>query len=198
LNDTDIHINFKSFILGVACNSLLSGFEHSQGNLTDYANIQITHSYNFLLLSTHFGTFSKNRPGFAKVYKDLSDKAWNNAIDLIKYVTKRGGKMTFKQDASKKITEAALNEDKSLGYALDTQKDLAMEARRIHQHASHANCQNYYDPAVAHYVEEKFFEEQTETVRNLAGYANDLNKLLKNTNTNQLATYLFDEYLQKQ
>lgn len=45
--------------------------------------------------ATHFGNYEKSREGFEKLFRKLSDSTWNDAIDLIKYITKRGGVMDF-------------------------------------------------------------------------------------------------------
>jgi len=46
--------------------------------------------------SSHFGNYEKNRGGFEKLYRKLSDQTWEQAIDLVKYVGKRGGHMNFR------------------------------------------------------------------------------------------------------
>lgn len=189
------------------CNSLLPGFEHTKNKVIYHSHEEIYKSYDYLLLASHFGTFAHNRPGFYKLYKDLSDKAWNNAIDLIKYVAQRGGKMTFNEDpkANRQPFNVDIKELESLEKVLDTEKRTAQLTRRIHEHASHASCPANYDPTLAHFVEEKYFEDQTDIIRKLAGYANDLKDLHKDPVTKadkqetdkSFATYLFDEYLQK-
>jgi ferritin len=68
-----------------------------QIELQAYANGHIETSFEFLLMSTHFGNFESNRDGFKKFYRKLSDSAWEKSIDLIKYITKRGGSMNFNQ-----------------------------------------------------------------------------------------------------
>lgn len=45
--------------------------------------------------ATHFGNYEKSREGFEKLFQKLSDSTWDDAIDLIKYITKRGGVMDF-------------------------------------------------------------------------------------------------------
>jgi hypothetical protein len=45
--------------------------------------------------ATHFGNYEKSREGFEKLFRKLSDSTWDDAIDLIKYITKRGGVMDF-------------------------------------------------------------------------------------------------------
>lgn len=83
-----------------------------------------------------------------------------------------------------------LNELHSLAKALDSQKQLAEEALRLHDQAKH-----HQDAAAAHYLEEEFMEPQTEIVRTLAGHTSDLKNMLNRDAP--LAVYLFDEYLQK-
>jgi len=84
-----------------------------------------------------------------------------------------------------------LTELNSLAKALDSQKQLADEALRIHAQAQHHTKQ---DAAVAHYIEEHFMESLTERVRQLAGWSNDLKNMLKERDAS-VSVFLFDEYL---
>lgn len=84
-----------------------------------------------------------------------------------------------------------LTELNSLAKALDTQKQLADEALRIHVQAQHHTKQ---DAAVAHYIEEHFMESLSERVRQLAGYSNDLKNMLVERDAS-VSVFLFDEYL---
>ncbi|XP_033208248.1 uncharacterized protein LOC117167431 isoform X2 [Belonocnema kinseyi] len=136
---------------------------------------------------------------FEGLYRQLSDSAWGKAIDIIKFITKRGGRMNFNQlphlkKNAKDSRVLELNELNSLAKALDTEKQLAEEALRLH-----AQTQNHpkQDASVAHYLEEKFMESQAETIRKLAGHTNDLKSLLADRDSS-LSVYLFDEYLKKQ
>lgn len=185
-----------------------------------------------MLLSANFGTYVKNRPGFAKQFHELSDTAWSRSIDLIKHITKRGGQHDFYTRRSstvstpqKRILE--LNEISALALALDTEKQLSQEAHSLHERYSHANHKSRYDAEVsilnaiffttnwcrqiidtfrnsilflqiAHYLEEKFIEDQATTIRKISGYTNDLKRLLDESVDSSLSLYLFDEYLQKQ
>lgn len=87
-----------------------------------------------------------------------------------------------------------MNELNSLAKALDTEKQLAEEALRLH-----AQTQNHpkQDASVAHYLEEEFMEPQAETIRKLAGHTNDLKSLIADRDSS-LSVFLFDEYLKKQ
>lgn len=94
----------------------------------------------------------KNRPGFEKQFRGLSDKSWNNGIELIKHITKRGGSHDFYVGSNNKTRETKqvldLNEINALALTLDYEKVLAKEAHHIHERYSHANNQASYDPEV--------------------------------------------------
>ncbi|KAL6262359.1 hypothetical protein P5V15_007448 [Pogonomyrmex californicus] len=178
------------------CNAKYGAIETLQPELQAFANANIETSFEFLLLSTHFGNYEANREGFKKLYRKLSDKSWEEAIELIKYITERGGKMDMNQlPRSKKLVKDSrileLTELSSLAKALDSEKQLADEALRIHSQAQHHTKQ---DAAVAHYIEEHFMESLTERVRQLAGYSNDLKNMLEERDAS-LSVFLFDEYL---
>jgi len=185
------------------CNANYSGFSASIQHLQAYANEQLIKSFDYLLLSANFGTYVKNRPGFEKQFRGLSDTAWNHAIDLIKHITKRGGQHDFYKRRSTTIAvpqkqTLELSEINALALALDTEKSLATEAQGLHERYSHANHKSRYDAEVAHYLEEKFIEDQATTIRKLSGYTNDLRKLMEESVDSSLALFMFDEYLHKQ
>ena len=87
-----------------------------------------------------------------------------------------------------------LNELNSLAKALDTEKQLAVEALRLHIQSHNHPKQ---DASVAHYLEEEFMESQAEVIRTLAGHTSDLKSLLRDRDAS-LSLFLFDEYLKKQ
>ena len=135
------------------CNANFSGFSSSVQHLQAYANEQLIKSFDYLLLSANFGTYVKNRPGFEKQFRGLSDTAWNRAIDLIKHIPKRGGQHDFYTRRSptvstpqKRILE--LSEINALALALDTEKSLSSEAHGLHERYSHANHKSRYDAEV--------------------------------------------------
>lgn len=186
----------------VNCNAIFSGFPKSVKELQMYANHQIEKSFEYLLLAANFGTYVKNRPGFEKQFRGLSDKSWGYGIELIKHITKRGGTHDFTHTSNNKTEKKQildLNEINALALTLDYEKTLALEAHRIHEKNSHAKNRPEYDPEIAHFMEEKFIEDQATSIRKLSGYTNDLKKLLnQDTNDVSLALYLFDAYLSKQ
>ncbi|KAK1117062.1 hypothetical protein K0M31_016988 [Melipona bicolor] len=197
--------------VGAACNSLPKldrelmsncnakyGYtkKHHLVDLQSYANANIGISFEFLLMSSYFGNYEDQREGFKKLYRKFSDEMWEDAINTIKYITKRGGTMNFNESPSfvKPTNVLELNELNSLAKALDRQKQLANEALRIHSTFTQINKED--DAALAHYIEEKFLEPQADRVRDLAGYTNDLKNLLTDDDPS-VSIFLFDEYLKK-
>ncbi|XP_076173566.1 ferritin 2 light chain [Ptiloglossa arizonensis] len=180
------------------CNAKYGAIDELEANLQSYVNANIESSFEFLLMSTYFGNFEAQREGFKQLYRKHSDKTWEDAIDLIKYIAKRGGRMNFNQlprfkKSAKESRVVELNELNSLAKALDTQKLLANEALRIH---ALAQPHNKHDAAIAHYIEEKFLESHSERVRDLAGYTSDLKDLLTERDPS-VSIFLFDEILKK-
>uniref|UniRef100_D3TRQ2 Ferritin n=2 Tax=Glossina TaxID=44049 RepID=D3TRQ2_GLOMM len=181
------------------CNARYGGISHVEPELQAYINSHLTKSYEYLLLATHFNSYQKNRPGFQKLYQSLSDRSFDDTIDMIKQLTRRGGKADFntrhESPASVTTQQQRLEVDElhSLAMALDNEKQLTTGAFHVHTQSLHAAR----DPETAQYIEEKFLGSQAETIRKLSGYANDLAKLMNQPDPS-LAIYLFDEYLQKQ
>jgi ferritin heavy chain len=182
------------------CNSRFGGIDHIEPEVQAYVNSQLTKSYEYLLLATHFNSYQKNRPGFQKLYQGLSDEAFDNTIDLIKQLTRRGGRVNFNSvhespaSVGNKKMKLEVDELHSLAMALDNEKVLSNGAIHVHTRATHSTER---DPEIAHYIEEKFLPQQAEKIRKLSGYANDLAKMMQNPDPS-LSVYLFDQYLQKQ
>lgn len=67
-----------------------SAIDHIRADLQTFTNQQLEKSYDFLLLSFTFDKYDLDRPGFEKLYRKISDKAWEDTVGLIKYQSKRG------------------------------------------------------------------------------------------------------------
>ncbi|XP_050302167.1 soma ferritin [Anthonomus grandis grandis] len=180
------------------CDSKYGAIDNLQHDLQRFTNNLLFRSFDFLLLSTHYGNYIKNRPGFEKLFRGLSDDLWQDGIDTIKYITKRGGQMNFNNipaEIQQSQGPLELYELHALGKALDVEKQLAKEAFEIHKTAS-GKTHEHHDPEVAHHLEEKFMEKHRDTIRTLAGHTRDLSSMLDGPDAS-LSLYLFDEYLQK-
>ncbi|KAJ8961790.1 hypothetical protein NQ318_021392 [Aromia moschata] len=154
----------------------------------------------YLLMSTHYANYEKNRPGFEKLFRGLSDDTWKDAIELIKYITTRGGEMNFGTSALGEEDADAPNfelyELQSIAKALDMEKKLAVEAIRIHSEATRKNSK-FHDPEISYHLEHEFMPKQRDIIRKLAGYTTDLSSLLDGPDSS-LSLFLFDDYLTKQ
>lgn len=177
--------------------NLLTSVGNPPTSLQKFANANIETSFKYLLMSAYFGNYEANREGFKGLYRKYSDKLWKDAISVIKYITKRGGMMNFNEMPISKVSKypGGFNEITSLAMALDMHKELAESALNIHAE-SHMHMKDKSDAAVAHFIEEEFFEAHTDTVRDLAGYTNDLQKLLTERDAS-VSVFLFDEFLKK-
>ncbi|XP_076652718.1 ferritin 2 light chain isoform X2 [Halictus rubicundus] len=168
--------------------------------LQGFANQNMKESFHLLLISSYFGNYNVPREGFKKLYRKYSDKLWEDSINVMKYIAKRGGVMNFEQPSHsvsdsnipKKIIP--LFEIQSLALVLDKQKNLAEKAFQIHNNAL---AHTHKDPAIAHYIEERFLEAHTDRIRDLSGYITELKSLSPANNSISSSIFVFDEYLQK-
>ncbi|KAM7361011.1 ferritin light chain-like [Cochliomyia hominivorax] len=182
------------------CHSRHDGIDHIEPEVQTYINSQLTKSYEYFLLSTHFNSYQKNRPGFQKLYQSLSDRAFDDTIELIKQLSRRGGKANFNvvHESPAEIRRSPLSlevdELHSLAMALDNEKQLANGAVHVHTRSLHSVER---DPEMGNYFAGKFLTKQAENVRKLSGYVNDLAKMMNQPDPT-LAVHLFDEYLLKQ
>ncbi|XP_053947416.1 soma ferritin [Anastrepha ludens] len=184
----------------VVCHSRYGGIDNIESSIQSYINLNLHKSYQYLLMSTFYNSYQKDRPGFQKLYKEMSDRSFDDAIELIKHVTRRGGQVDFRAISQHPNSIAQSNlkleEDElhSLGIALDVEKTLTEGANHVHFESTHGRP---HDPQTAHFVEEKFLERQVDSVRKVSGYVNDLSKIM-NQRDPSLGIYLFDQYLEKQ
>ncbi|KAJ8979927.1 hypothetical protein NQ317_003669 [Molorchus minor] len=186
----------------INCTAKYGAIDGVEEYLQKYVNHHFIRSFEYLLMSTHYANYEKNRLGFEKLFRGLSDETWHDAIELIQYITKRGGEMNFQTVSNDIISEEQqdanfeLYELQSIAKALDIEKKLAVEAHRIHGEATRKNSK-FHDPEISSHLEHEFMPKHRDTIRKLAGYTSDLSTLLNGPDSS-LSLYLFDEYLQKQ
>ncbi|KAK7872481.1 hypothetical protein R5R35_014272 [Gryllus longicercus] len=194
---------------GVNCTAAYGLAHNYIRDLQIYANMHITRNFQYLLMSSHFGNYRKEREGFKKLYRKLSDTAWQDAIDLIKYIAMRGGKMDFHYDedgsdvtveVSPHAVEHGLEGSRREGRILsalmalegdDVRSTIAMSEleslgksldiqKKLALKAHEIyKASHRHDPEISDYVEDKFMHKHAKTIRNLAGYTRDLSRLLE-------------------
>nr|URS72993.1 ferritin heavy chain protein [Riptortus pedestris]URS72995.1 ferritin light chain protein [Riptortus pedestris]BAN20096.1 ferritin 2 heavy chain homologue [Riptortus pedestris] len=182
----------------IHCTSNFSSVHSVMYDLESYVKQHLSQSFQYLLMSTNFGNYQKNREGLSKLYRKLSDDTWEDSIHLLKYITKRGGTMRFDSLVHSEPVGAFTNvfemhELESLSRALDMSKQLANKAHHIHGEVTKKN-DKYHDADTINFLEDKFVEKHTKQIRDLAGHVNDLSDLTKSPDPS-LAIFLFDEYL---
>lgn len=172
--------------------SKIAGIEVADNDLSSLVNLQFRTSYKYLLMSMNFNSFLKDRPGLSKLFRQHSDKLFDDSIALVKQITNRGYEYNPKtvevrgSELSSKLT-TALSEQGSLEKGVDKYKILINEANKI--------CKNA-DAEMKHYVQEELLEGYVKSLRQLTGYYNNLNNF--GSKDFKLGVFLFDEYLQKQ
>lgn len=179
---------------GVVCHAKVGHFSHVGTAMSEFANHQLEVSYKYMLLANQFNAFAKDRPGFYAHYKALSDRSWAAGMNLIKYITKRGGVFKFgRQNVLDDNDMAEMNEFQAMATILDNEKKLFKVATEIHK----ASSSELYDPEVAHYIEEEYLGDLASSIRKFSGYANDLKNLYVSSKDISMDNYLYDKYLQK-
>lgn len=177
-----------------------------ENDLRQYASQLVDKSFHFLIMSSGFNKYELDRPGFEQLYRKISDKAWEDAQELIKYQSRRGsfGHLVQPNGAEQYGKVLDVNELKSLQFALNYEKTMAKEAHAIHRKISHAhsnagsNDDSYhYDPDAAHYLDENIIEYQSGVIRDLAGYVHNLRHFTDQQSASDLGNHLFDEFLAK-
>ena len=185
---------------GEKCNARHGQIVKLQPSLQGYANYNLLTSFQYLLMSSHFGNYDAHREGFKALYRKLSDQSWEDTISILKYLGKRGGNADFHEplhnENALQNKKFDLDEIKSLSKALDMQKGLAATAAHIHSEALRYESHELEDAGIIHYMQEQFVEPQTERIRDLAGYTNDLQGILASWDAS-VGVFLFDEYLKK-
>lgn len=184
-------------ISAMKCDAKYGAIENVLGELQNYVNDHIEQSMEYLLMSTHYANYEKSRAGFEKFFRELSDDKWNTAIDLIKYITKRGGEMRFVKDENEVEQNGVyeLYELEAMAKSLDMEKTLAKKAQDIHSLATKRRDE-FHDPEISSHIEEKFSHKQANTIRTISGHVSDLTKLLSDQDSS-LSLFFFDQYLQK-
>uniref|UniRef100_A0A1B6GR05 Ferritin n=1 Tax=Cuerna arida TaxID=1464854 RepID=A0A1B6GR05_9HEMI len=180
------------------CNSNYSAVHTVQPDLQHYTATHIDQNFQFLLMSAYFNNYEANREGFSKLYRQMADDAWEDTIDLIKYMAKRGFNMNYNIVPRKKvkIQSYKMYELSSLATALDMQKVLAEQAHEIHSEVT-VRKKRYHDAETINFIEKEFVGKHADRIRDLAGHANDLHQLIADNKDPSLAIYLFDEHLKK-
>lgn len=181
------------------CNSIHGGFQQNVGKLEGLLANHLRDSFKYLIMSSHFESDAVNKIGFQKLFKDNSDKMWNRAKSLLKYMIKRGGSMTKSanvfnlNDVDMKGSEGMT---KALATSLDMMKQNAAKTIEAYHHSQLKKAEaNSYDPAISHYLEKNLIQEYADDIRHNSGLLNVWGKIAKVEKSRNLGAHLFDKSL---
>lgn len=178
----------------------LSGYKYIQSDITNMTTQLLSQNFDFLFMASDFDRHHRDRPGFEQLYREIADQAWNDAIALMKYQSRRGFVGQIDQSYLYRINDHPRMTDElgSLQMALGDEKRIAEMAHEIHKKASFAKDNSKsYDPDVAHFLDTQLIKRRSGSVRKLTGYVHIVNGLLNvDSVTRDMGLHLFDHSLQ--
>jgi len=181
------------------CNSLHGGFLGNSNNLHKIILDDFSDSVNLMLMATHFNTDTSNQMGFYKFLMGKSDKMWARGKDMMKYITKRGGKMGagFQVASRTSLGTSPVNELSSLGLSLDIFKARTEDVITAYKHSySKTSNPQSFDPTTAHLLEE-ITEDYADEIRDMSGKLNTLARMMRQDKSKSLALHMFDNMLKE-
>lgn len=179
------------------CKARLESIGGVAGSLSEFANYHLEVSYNYMMLASQFNAHPKERPSFSALFQYLSDLAWASAVDVMKYITKRGGHMQISHINQLVDGMKDLNELQAMATVLDTMKGLFEKAREIHKQCSDHREPSRYDPHVAHYIQEEYLGNLVASISKFSGIVNGLKNLYVESKDISMDNHIFDQYLLK-
>ncbi|XP_053685832.1 soma ferritin-like [Sabethes cyaneus] len=200
-------IDQACFSDGRRCTSRFGGYKYVNYDLTDITTQLVDQSFDFLFLSAAFKQYDRNRPGFEKLYRNIADRAWSDAIAVMQYQSRRGHLASLNPNYRGSNSELRVlsdpvlaSEHSSLQLAMEYEKQVASMAHAVHKKASVAHQRPpQYDPDVAHFLDRQLVKGRSDSVRKLTGYIHMLDGILNvDDATPDLGLRLFDDYLKSQ
>lgn len=144
-------------------------------------------SYRYLMMANYFSRSDVALTGFAKYFKEASEREMDNANEFMNYVSKRGGFLEYK-DIQRPDVSRWIDGVDALAYALGIERALNQELLILCQKATTAE-----DPHTTHTVEDKFLAQKVKVIKELGDHLTVLEKM-KGDNYG-LGEYVFNENL---
>lgn len=158
--------------------------ENSEKALNDQINMELTASYTYQSMAFYFDRDDISLPGFSAFFKHCSEEEREHAEKLMKYVNKRGGRVTL-QDVKKPSRDEWGTGLEAMQSALELEKKVNQSLLDLHRVASDA-----VDPHLCDYLEEEFLDEQVESIHKLGNLITRLKRAGPG-----LGEYIFDKDL---
>lgn len=170
------------------CKSIVGEFRKVAPALSEFANDLLEVSYKYMLMASQFDSAQKERPGFSAHFDALSHRSWAAGMNLVKYITSRGGHVKFNRPPTPAVVKMSdQNELQAMATVLDTEKGLFQKAAQIYKQSE--------DPTVAEYMNEQFMKNMAKSIRKYSGIVNDLKSLYASSHDISMDNHLFDQYL---
>lgn len=181
------------------CSSIYGGFKANENNLHNMVMYHLEDSFKFLLMASHFNRDDVNRVGLHKTLMGYSDQLWGNAVKMIKYISRRGGKFDNSKISSFTLKSVQPNdfdgEVEALAITLDVWKRQALDVNLRIKQAMHKHNDTHFDPSIFGFFQDDFVESYTQNIRDLAGHLNIMGKMAKDEKTKKMGLHLFDNSL---
>lgn len=187
------------------CSAVYGGYQTNQKNLALLVKDHLQDSFKFLLMGTRFNRDNNNRVGLHGKLMGYSDDMWNDAVKMIKYMTKRGGNVAGIFQNALKLDNVQIDdfhgEVNALAIILDMFKSQASEVTKtirqsMNKHHLPASMEApYFDPSIYNFLESEYLAGYTEKIREVAGHLNILGKIAKNDKTMRMGLHLYDQSL---
>lgn len=164
--------------------------------VTNQVQTELQASITYLSMAAHFSSDFINLPGFAKFFFESASEERQHAIKLIEYLSMRG-KLTTVENLIKfpKPVQVDLkNGLTALNSALSLEKDVTNSIKEVIAVCENSSGINDYH--ISDWLTGEYLEEQYKSMRDLAGKASTLTKLIsKESHNKNLAEFIFDKKL---
>lgn len=138
--------------------------------INDQINMELYASYVYLAMAYHFDRSDVALKGFHKYFKEQSVEERGHAELLMSYMNKRGGTVILK-DIKAPIKYDYKTGSEALRAALQLERDVNESLLKLHTIASDKR-----DPHLSNFIEEKFLDEQVESIKNLSDLITNLQR----------------------
>ncbi|XP_055344687.1 soma ferritin-like [Paramacrobiotus metropolitanus] len=139
--------------------------------LNKQINHELSAHYTYLAMAVYFDRDDVALPGFSSYFFDKSLEERGHAMICARYLNKRGGRVKLEDIKSPKKCEWKTGLE-AMEEALEMEKSVNETLIELHRIGS-----EHGDPQLTTFVEDNFFQEQTEDIKTLANYVGILRKV---------------------
>ncbi|XP_014663745.1 PREDICTED: soma ferritin-like [Priapulus caudatus] len=145
-------------------------------------NMELYASYIYSSMAWYFDRDDVALPGFHKFFNAASVEETEHATELMRYQNRRGGRIVL-QDIQKPMKDEWGSGVEAMQTALDIEKNVNDALLKLH-----ALAEKHFDAHLDDFIEEKYLEEQVESIKKLADFVTKLKRAGPG-----LGEYMFDK-----